>query len=489
MGCLQSKDAVINVEECPPPLENETGPSTGRVGILPSSRRNTTTTPRSSSASEISNSTTTTMYRPVEQAVRQIEAGRVGIMPPPIFMISSSSSSSSSSEDEQQFPSIKGTLVDDDEDSSSFGSNVNAPCRKDDVAANTNQSMDDLLKDESVVDWLAETTNNNSAVPFTTTKDTIGPPTSVIDHRLEQQQQQQQQQKQYPIIATQELYECRDDCHVVKDTARVERRHVPLPTDKPVDIKSGSWLTNRYVVNDYIILSNIGKGAHAEVHLCKHKRTNEVYAAKIMNKKLLCEKFVDIQKEVAIMKKLMHPNSTYIKANNILFCSRVYIMHHLNHSRQFCVCTKSLMIPMVRVHLLNSPALYAILTQTITPTLYNILLLSVNKVYLITEFAQRGDLMNIARTCNLTADHLRSITRQIMMGLQYLHNNFITHNDLKPSNILLTQDGTVKIADFGVSGRGRIRMDSCGTPSFMAPEGNETFHHVQKKNTYEHLFV
>ena len=313
MGCFQSKD-VVDVEECPPPLENETGQSTGRVGILP------TTTPRSSSASEISTSTTTTMYRPVEQAVRQIiEAGRVGIMPPPIFMISSSSSSSSS--DEQQLPSIKGTVVDDEEDSLSFGSDDNAPSQIDYVlspdAANTNQSMDDLLKDESVVDWLAETTNNNSVVPFTTTKDTMrGPPKSVIEHN--HQLEQHQQQRQYPIIATQELYECRDDCHVVKDTARVERRHVPLPTDKPVEIKSGSWLTNRYVVNDYIILSDIGKGAHAEVRLCKHKRTNEVYAAKIMNKKLLCEKFVDIQKEVAIMKKLMHPNSTYVNANNSL---------------------------------------------------------------------------------------------------------------------------------------------------------------------------
>lgn len=322
MGCFQSKD-VVDVKECvsiPPPLENETGQSTGRVGILPS-RRNTTTTPRSSSASEISTSTTTTMYRPVEQAVRQIEAGRVGIMPPPTFMISSSSSSSSS--DEQQLPSIKGTLVDDDEESSSVGSDDNAPTRIDDVlipdAANTNQSMDDLLKDESVVDWLAETTNNNSLAPFTTTKETMrGPPKSAIDHS-HQLEQQQQKQKQCPIIATHELYECRDDCHVVKDTARVERRHVPLPTDKPVEIKSGSWLTNRYVVNDYIILSDIGKGAHAEVRLCKHKRTNEVYAAKIMNKKLLCEKFVDIQKEVAIMKKLMHPNSTYVNANNSMW--------------------------------------------------------------------------------------------------------------------------------------------------------------------------
>lgn len=307
MGCFQSKD-VVAVEECPPPLENETGQSTGRVGILPSS------------ASEISSSTTTTMYRPVEQAVRQIEAGRVGIMPPPTFTMSTSSSS----EDERpQLPSIKGMVVDDDDDSFSFGSTDNAPSHIDYVlspdAADTNQSMDDLLKDESVVDWLAETTSSNSVVPFKTTKETMrGPPKSAMDHS-HQLEQQQQKQKQYPIIATQELYECRDDSHVVKDTAHVERRHMPLPIEKPVEIKSGSWLTNRYVVNDYIILSDIGKGAHAEVRLCKHRRTNEVYAAKIMNKKLLCDKFVDIQKEVAIMKKLMHPNSTYINANNSQF--------------------------------------------------------------------------------------------------------------------------------------------------------------------------
>lgn len=125
-------------------------------------------------------------------------------------------------------------------------------------------------------------------------------------------------------------------------------------------------------------------------------------------------------------------------------------------------------------------------THTITNAKHILLLSSsVNKIYLITEFAQRGDLMNIARTCNLTADHLRSITRQIMTGLQYLHDNCITHNDLKPSNILLTQDGTVKIADFGVSGLGRIRMDSCGTPSFMAPEGNDS---VQPSPSSNYLF-
>ena len=57
-----------------------------------------------------------------------------------------------------------------------------------------------------------------------------------------------------------------------------------------------------------------------------------------------------------------------------------------------------------------------------------------------------------------------------MDGLLFLHQNNATHNDLKPSNILLTRDGTVKISDFGVSGLGRVRLDSAGTPAFTAPE-------------------
>lgn len=98
--------------------------------------------------------------------------------------------------------------------------------------------------------------------------------------------------------------------------------------------------------------------------------------------------------------------------------------------------------------------------------------------------------MNVSKTNVLTDENLRTITLQVVNGLLYLHNNFITHNDLKPSNILLTNDGTVKIADFGVSGLGRIRTDSCGTPAFMAPEGSTfsflvLFHgHVHRANFF-----
>ena len=78
--------------------------------------------------------------------------------------------------------------------------------------------------------------------------------------------------------------------------------------------------------------------------------------------------------------------------------------------------------------------------------------------------------MNITKTTTISDNNLRDITRQVMDGILFLHQNNCTHNDLKPSNILLTRDGTVKIADFGVSGLGRVRLDSAGTPAFSAPE-------------------
>ena len=60
------------------------------------------------------------------------------------------------------------------------------------------------------------------------------------------------------------------DTSGVKDTNKVKRKKASIPTGKPV-AAGGSWVTNRYIVNDYIILNPLGQGSYAEVRLCKNK--------------------------------------------------------------------------------------------------------------------------------------------------------------------------------------------------------------------------
>ena len=68
---------------------------------------------------------------------------------------------------------------------------------------------------------------------------------------------------------------------------------------------------------------------------------------------------------------------------------------------------------------------------------------------------------------------VQAYTRQILFGLEYLHMRSVAHRDIKSSNILVTNAGLIKLADFGASVRvGTSHMDSGvkGTPCYMAPE-------------------
>ncbi len=95
--------------------------------------------------------------------------------------------------------------------------------------------------------------------------------------------------------------------------------------------------------------------------------------------------------------------------------------------------------------------------------------------YIIMEFCPNGDLTQ----CGRNADWI-TIARQVLLGLKALHAHGKVHRDLKPENVLIKQDGTAVLTDFGISGDRNKRMTErnivgkpmqiFGTYAYMPPE-------------------
>jgi hypothetical protein len=103
----------------------------------------------------------------------------------------------------------------------------------------------------------------------------------------------------------------------VKETTDVKRNKAKLPTLTHAKPTRGDWLKKRYIVNNYILLDTLGTGSYGEVRLCKDRTTDQLFAIKIISKEFLKKRkggnsnetyFEDIRREIAIMKKLKHPN-------------------------------------------------------------------------------------------------------------------------------------------------------------------------------------
>src|SRR5262245_2518637 len=79
----------------------------------------------------------------------------------------------------------------------------------------------------------------------------------------------------------------------------------------------------------------------------------------------------------------------------------------------------------------------------------------------------------------LSIDECRSIVRDVAKALVYAHRAGVVHRDIKPENILLNEDGTAVVADFGIARAMQLSTDATrvtatgialGTPAYMAPE-------------------
>uniref|UniRef100_A0A2K5K8Z1 non-specific serine/threonine protein kinase n=1 Tax=Colobus angolensis palliatus TaxID=336983 RepID=A0A2K5K8Z1_COLAP len=162
-------------------------------------------------------------------------------------------------------------------------------------------------------------------------------------------------------------------------------------------------------------LREIGHGSFGAVYFARDVRTNEVVAIKKMSYsgKQSTEKWQDIIKEVKFLQRIKHPNSIEYKG--------CYLREHT--------------------------------------------------AWLVMEYClgSASDLLEVHKK-PLQELEIAAITHGALQGLAYLHSHTMIHRDIKAGNILLTEPGQVKLADFGSASMASPANSFVGTPYWMAPE-------------------
>ncbi len=112
-------------------------------------------------------------------------------------------------------------------------------------------------------------------------------------------------------------------------------------------------------------------------------------------------------------------------------------------------------------------------------TIYDITEDASGQPYLVMEFVEGRTLDHVmaefsASGKRMPLERALQITQQVAEALDYAHRRGVVHRDVKPANILLTEDGAAKIADFGIAKMEGVQLTQTGhmlgTPAFMAPE-------------------
>lgn len=212
------------------------------------------------------------------------------------------------------------------------------------------------------------------------------------------------------------------DTALLQISNNIENTQVSPIKSQPVTKRKRKVAKRRKVsLDNFILLKVLGKGNFGKVILSKSKKTGRLCAIKVLKK------------------------------DNIL----------QNHDIESAKAEKKV---------------FLLATKTKHPFLTNLYcsFQTENRIYFAMEFVGGGDLMWHVQNQRLSVRRAKFYAAEVLLALKYFHDNGIIYRDLKLENILLTPEGHIKIADYGLCKDemwyGSKTSTFCGTPEFMAPE-------------------
>ncbi|KAI3628496.1 PKC1 [Malassezia furfur] len=206
---------------------------------------------------------------------------------------------------------------------------------------------------------------------------------------------------------------------VVPSPHKVVAQATAPPASSTVPMPASSQ--RKVTLNDFNFLAVLGKGNFGKVMLAEEKTTGTLYAIKVLKKEFIIE-------------------------NDEIDSTR-------SEKRVFLTAARE-----------QHPFLLGLHSCFQTET----------RVYFVMEYVSGGDLMLHIQREQFNLHRAKFYAAEVLLALEYFHKHGIIYRDLKLDNIMLTLDGHIKIADYGLCKEGmwygNTTSTFCGTPEFMAPE-------------------